>query len=194
MIACLSLLQVRSLYEYVNAAHIKQVLVEVDLGGLGDVGKVGEGLWPQGEGHILDHDQFGAGQGLVPVGGLVLLENLLDVLPGGGQVDSFEGLADLEDVVRGVDGAYKGMLEFIFALVDVMFHQGSFSFLLALEDDPYLPVSGEAVQEMLDDDGLVGVDKDLVTVGGVVAVEGQLLVGFDGEVLDEVLFGVDEVV
>ena len=75
-----------------------------------------------------------------------------------------------------------------------MFHQGSFSLLLALEDDPYFPVSSKTVQEMLDDNGLMGVDKDLVTVGGVVAIEGKLLVGFDGEVLDEVLFGVDEVV
>ena len=47
---------------------------------------------------------------------------------------------------------------------------------------------------MLDDDGLMGVNKDLVAVGGVVAIEGQLFVGFDGEVLDDVLFGVDEVV
>ena len=84
MISCLSLLQVGSLYEHVDTAYIEHILVEVDLGGLGYVGEVGECLWPEGEGHILDHNQFGAGQGLVPVGSLVLLENFLDVFPGGG--------------------------------------------------------------------------------------------------------------
>ena len=147
VISCLSLLQVGSLYEHVDAAHIEHVLVDVDLGGLGDVDEVGEGLRPEGEGDVLEDDQFGASQGLVPVGGLVLvLEHLLDALPGGSHVDPFEFLTDLKDVVGGVDGADKGVLEFVFALIDVMFHQGSFSLLLALEDDPYLPVSGKAVQ------------------------------------------------
>ena len=40
----------------------------------------------------------------------------------------------------------------------------------------------------------MGVDKDLVAVGGVVVVEGQLFVSFNGEVLDYIFFGVDEVV
>ena len=143
VIACLSFLQVGSLYEHVDAAHFEHVLVDVDLGGLGDVVKVAEGLRPEGKGDILDNNQFGAGQGLVPVGGLVLvLEHLLDILPGRRHIDSFEFLADFKDIVGGIDGADKRMFLLFFALVDVVFHQGCFSFLLALEDDPHLLVFG----------------------------------------------------